>query len=112
MKNYFNKLAITSMLTVLGTISTMQANEKALNTNITVVNQEQMVVGEYNGYTEAEGYKFTLKDGKTIHFKSVSEEILKTLDLKSDSLKGKSFEVTYKTSKKNGKEVKEIVKLK
>ncbi len=44
----------------------------------------------YDGY-----YQFVMDNGETIVFEEVSRAVIKKFDLKSDTFKGKSFEITY-----------------
>ncbi|MGY3793415.1 hypothetical protein [Aquimarina sp. 433] len=44
----------------------------------------------YDGYLQ-----FEMENGETIVFEEVSNLALRKFDLKSDSFKGKSFEITY-----------------
>lgn len=63
--------------------------------------QEEMVVNAvYDGHEEY-GYNFIAKNKEgeeyTITFQEVKEELLKEFDLKSETLIGKNFSITYQT---------------
>lgn len=62
--------------------------------------EEQVINAVYDGHEEY-GYNFLAKnkDGEeyTITFHEISEELLKEFNLKSETLIGKNFTITYKT---------------
>lgn len=62
--------------------------------------EEQLINAVYDGHEEY-GYNFLAKnkDGEeyTITFHEISEELLKEFNLKSETLIGKNFTITYKT---------------
>ncbi|WOD44507.1 hypothetical protein [Hwangdonia lutea] len=69
--------------------------------SITLSIQEEMVVNTvYDGHEEY-GYNFIAKNKEgeeyTITFQEIKEELLKEFDLKSETLIGKSFSITYQT---------------
>lgn len=87
MKNYF--LVLVSIFTLSFTTVTDAQNEIA----------SKAIFNEFNG----ESYSFTVnakgnESNKTIEFSEVSDEILKQFDLKSETLKGKHFLITYTIS--------------
>lgn len=58
------------------------------------------VVGVFDGYDEEDGYAFLIKDQEDdseeyIFFTAISSEALKAVNLKSETMIGKSFEITY-----------------
>ncbi|REH54667.1 hypothetical protein C7448_102190 [Tenacibaculum gallaicum] len=57
--------------------------------------QTVTLVGVYQGYTNGY-YIFELENGDIIDFDQINKKNLEHLDLKSSSLKNKSFEITYK----------------
>jgi len=69
------------------------------------VSQDQTtesVVAIFDGYDEEDGYAFLVageddeEDEDIIYFYEVTEEVLNTVDLKSDELIGERFQITYK----------------
>jgi len=64
---------------------------------MTYYNSQEKVtlVGVYQGYTNGY-YVFELENGDIIDFEQINKKNLEHLDLKSSSLKNKSFEITYK----------------
>lgn len=67
-------------------------------------NNTLTVVGTFDGYDEDEGYMFIIEvddeeDGEeTIYFTEISNEALKAVNLKSDEMIGKRFEITYEVT--------------
>lgn len=100
------------MFLSLGIVGTLQAEEKKCYDVIVKQQQQQEVVGNFEGYSAEEGYKFTLEDGTTMLFQTISPEILKTFDLSNnDDLKGVKFKVLYTTTKDDNGEYHTIVGL-
>ncbi len=110
MKNYFKKsLGIFTIMSIC-VFGTIQAYEHVNPMQIEVVAQTETTVAVYNGYSDTEGYKFTLQDGSTKVFQFVSEDVLGTFDLKTDdSLKEKTFEIIHTTSEEGKKETQEVI---
>jgi len=89
MKNYF--LVLVSIFT-LSFATALNAQDDVATKAI------------FNGF-DGESYSFTTiakenEDAKTIEFKEVSAEILEQFDLKSETLKGKNFSITYAVTTK------------
>ncbi len=87
MRNYF--LVLVSIFTLSFTTVTNAQDEIAA----------KAMFNEYNG----ESYSFTTivkenEEAKTIEFSDIGAEILKEFDLKSETLKGKHFFITYAVS--------------
>ncbi|WP_138435136.1 hypothetical protein [Winogradskyella algicola] len=68
-------------------------------------NQEQenvTIKGTFDGYDEEDGYAFLIageddeEDEDIIYFYNVTAEVLKAVNLKSDDMIGKRFQITYK----------------
>ena len=83
------------------------------------------VKGAYDGYDEDDGYAFLVPDeegdDETMYFAEIAEDVLKAINLKSENMIGKRFEITYEITEyeeedENGfteiYEVYKIVKLK
>lgn len=94
--------------------TTVQAKEKA--TIKIVMLQETSINGTLHSFDAKTGCKFVLEDGTEMVFQKVAPEVLKSVDLKLESSKGKVYEVKY-TSKKVGEVIvntivslKEVVK--
>ncbi|MHA7842304.1 MAG: hypothetical protein ACX93I_03225 [Winogradskyella sp.] len=69
------------------------------------VSQDQTtetVVAIFDGYDEEDGYAFLVageddeEDEDIMYFYEVTEEVLNTVNLKSDELIGERFQITYK----------------
>lgn len=109
MKNYLMKLTCLFMFLGLG-LATVQASE--IETVNTILTQDTSVVGTFEKYDKEGGFKFILEDGKEMSFHKVSPEILRKVNLKSETLKGKKFKVTYTTAKAKTGDVHTIVGVK
>ncbi|MDX8552821.1 hypothetical protein MK851_04170 [Tenacibaculum sp. 1B UA] len=57
--------------------------------------QTVTLVGVYQGYANGY-YVFELENGDIIDFEQINKKNLEHLDLKSSTLKNRSFEITYK----------------
>ncbi|WP_299096604.1 hypothetical protein [Winogradskyella sp.] len=61
------------------------------------------VIATFDGYEEEDGYAFLVQgedddeDEDIMYFSEVTPEVLKAVNLKSDSLIGERFQITYKT---------------
>jgi hypothetical protein len=60
----------------------------------------EKVVAVFDGYSPDDGYAFLVKDevegdDEVLYFTEITDEVLKSVNLKSDEFIGKSFEVTY-----------------
>lgn len=62
----------------------------------------ETVVAIFDGYDEEDGYAFLVageddeEDEDIMYFYEVTEEVLNTVNLKSDELIGERFQITYK----------------
>ncbi len=68
-------------------------------TTVTNAQDEIAVHATFNGFN-GETYSFTTiakgsEEAKTIEFSDISAEILEEIDLKSETLNGKNFSITY-----------------
>ncbi|WP_412559929.1 hypothetical protein [Winogradskyella sp. MIT101101] len=83
------------------------------------------ITGTYDGYDEDDGYAFVVPDeegdDETMYFAEIAEDVLKAVNLQSNDMMGKRFEITYEITEyeeedENGfteiYEVYKIVKLK
>ncbi|MGJ8732578.1 hypothetical protein [Cellulophaga fucicola] len=68
----------------------------ALATAVTSLVSTETVTATYAGF-ENEVYQFTAEDGSTLEFQGASAEALGQHDLSDDSLKGKTFVITYES---------------
>lgn len=72
-----------------------------LNKKVTLQEKEiEKVVAVFDGYDPSDGYAFLVKDEveggeEVLYFTEITDEALKSVNLQSDDLIGKSFEVTY-----------------
>lgn len=116
------------VLTFIFSIIVFSANAILENTYKTQDVVTATVKGVFDGYDEDDGYAFLVMgdddedgDEDTMYFSEISAEALKSVNLKSDEMIGKRFEITYEITEyeeedENGYteiyEVYKIVKLK
>jgi len=96
MKNKHVLVFICSIV-VFSANALLQKSEKFQDKNIIVA------VGVFDGYDAEDGYSFLIRDAnnddeETIYFTEMTPEALKTINLKSNDLIGKRFEVTYEVT--------------
>ncbi|WP_369997060.1 hypothetical protein [Winogradskyella sp.] len=116
------------VLTFIFSIIVFSANAILENTYKTQDVVTATVKGVFDGYDEDDGYAFLVMgdddedgDEDTMYFSEISDEALKSVNLKLDEMIGKRFEITYEITEyeeedENGYteiyEVYKIVKLK
>ena len=63
------------------------------------INQDYTVVGTFDGYDEEDGYTFVITDENgdegMMYFQNITPEALKQFNLRSDSLIGERFSISY-----------------
>lgn len=73
--------------------------------NIVKIQDKEVItiIGTFDGYDEEDGYAFLIKDEEDdseeyMFFTEISAEVLKAFNLKSESMSGKTFQITYEVS--------------
>jgi len=72
------------------------------NKKVTKEQDTETIMATFDGYDEEDGYAFLVQgeddedDEDIMYFYEVTEEVLKTVNLKSDDLIGERFQITYK----------------
>ena len=110
MNNYLKKLAFLMLFLSAGIYGSLNALKMPLD-EVCLLQDKKHVLATFEGHSE-DGYKFLLKDGTSMLFSSISDELLETYDLQSDIFKGKSFEITYTSLEEDGEVVHKIIGLK
>ncbi|SNR15133.1 hypothetical protein [Tenacibaculum jejuense] len=110
MNNYFRKVAFLMLFLCAGIYGSVSAFEKPSD-QVTSIQDEKNLVATFEDYTE-EGFKFLLKDGNSMTFSLIADELLESYDLKSDEYKGKLFQITYLSEEKDGEITHKITGLK
>ncbi|MAB47506.1 MAG: hypothetical protein CMC05_02635 [Flavobacteriaceae bacterium] len=72
------------------------------NKKVTKEQDTETIMATFDGYDEEDGYAFLVQgeddedDEDIMYFYEVTEEVLKTVNLKSDDMIGERFQITYK----------------
>lgn len=91
----------TKQLVTVLILSVLVFSAKALTTNKTILQDKdtETVRAVFDGYDPDYGYSFLITseddDEEIVYFTDITEEALKSVNLKSDDVIGKRFEVTY-----------------
>lgn len=83
-------------------VMVLSANAFSISNEIIQEKIKVTTTGIFDGYDPDDGYSFLINGDaddedseETVYFSDISEEILKTVNLKSKDMVGKRFEITY-----------------
>lgn len=88
-------------LSVALVICMLMLSNSAIATNKSTPQDKktETLTGVFEGYDKEDGYSFLYKDeegnDRVIYFEKISEEALKAFNLKSETMVGKTFVITY-----------------